>query len=316
MTDTILSNEIIKAEAQRLGFDICGLAVAEPIDNHTHSFVSQWLEEGKQAEMDYLNHYLEKRSDPRLLVEGTQTIVSVALNYYPRKMIPKDEYQIAWYAYGKDYHDIIHAKLSQLMLQLQKKYPALTGRIFCDTAPVLERYWAWKAGLGWIGKNTLLIIPQAGSCFFLGEMFLNLKTDKYDTPLPDQCGNCSLCMNHCPTGAIEAPHTINAGKCINYLTIENKAEIPPQIKSKLNHQIYGCNHCQEVCPWNRFATANETPELQPSEDLLNMTREDWESLSEERYKSLFAKSAIKRAKYKGLIRNIKAVSENKEPGNQ
>lgn len=301
---------MVKAEAKRLGFDICGLAKAEPVEEHIGSFLNHWLGERKNAGMDYLANYRDKRLDPRLLVEGTKTIISVALNYYPTRQIPHNEYQIAWYAYGKDYHEIVKPKLQALLSTLQQTYPTLSGRAFCDTAPVLERFWAWKAGLGWIGKNCMLIVPYAGPCFFLGELMINAEADKYDSPLPDRCGNCTKCLDICPMGALEAPHELNATKCINYLTIENKGVISPELSSKINNTIYGCDKCQAVCPWNKFAKPATTPELQPEEALINMTKEDWNNLSEEEYRKITRHSAIKRAKYSGLRRNIDLAKAN------
>ena len=313
MNEEIIANSMVKAEAQRLGFDVCGLAHAEPVDASTSSFFDCWLNEKRNADMDYLANYHDKRLDPRVLVEGTQTIVSVALNYYPAQFIPPSEYQIAWYAYGKDYHEVMKQRLQKLLANLQAKYPLLTGRGFCDTAPVFERYWAWKAGLGWIGKNCMLIVPQAGPCFFLGELFINVKADKYDTPLPNRCGNCTRCLESCPTGALEARYELNANKCINYITIENKSEISPDISSKIGNNIYGCNKCQAVCPWNKFAKPTNTPELQPNESLLSMHKADWNNLTEEQYRQVLRHSAMKRAKYSALKRNIEAARKNNDP---
>jgi epoxyqueuosine reductase len=312
----LISNTFIKAEAKSLGFDFCGLATNNIVDDLVSERYKQWLKDGKNADMTYLNNYTDKRSNPALLVENARTIISVALNYYPKQFIPKDEYQIAYYAYGKDYHEIIKNKLEQLLASLKEHYPTLSGRYFCDTAPVLERYWAWKCGLGWIGKNTMLIIPEAGSYFFLGELIIDFEADKYDSPLPDRCGNCTKCLDGCPTGALEAPKTINANKCINYLTIENKNDINAQFKPYIKNTIYGCDKCQIACPWNKFAKANTTSELQPKEELMAMKKQDWQNLTEEEYRKLFKDSAIKRAKYKGLKRNISIIKESKNPDSQ
>lgn len=312
MTHDLLSSELIKAEAKNLGFDVCGLAPCGTVDEPVTTAYREWLSRGENAGMTYLANYLDKRSNPSLLVEGARTIVSVALNYYPQRTIPADEYQVAYYAYGKDYHDIIRAKLLALSERLRSHYPTLHGRPFCDTAPVLERYWAWKAGLGWIGKNSMLIVPKAGSYFFLGELILDKEADGYGTPLPDHCGNCNLCRNSCPMGAIEAPCGINASRCINYLTIENKDEIEPSLAAHIHHTIYGCDCCQKVCPWNRYAKPHTTVELRPSERLLTMTKSAWENLTEDEYKVLFKDSAVKRAKYKGLLRNIRIAQHNRE----
>lgn len=300
--------EIIKAEALRIGFSACGIAPANAIQEDNAHHFDRWLRDGKNAGMTYMENHREKRLDPRLLVEGAQSIISVALNYYPQKLLPEDQYQIAWYAYGKDYHDIMKDKLSQLYHFIGEQTPIL-GRVFCDTAPITERYWAWKAGLGWIGKNTQLIIPHAGSCFFLGEIILDIKLD-YDDPIKELCGNCTHCLETCPTKALESPYNLNASKCLSYLTIENREDIPAEYIPKLGNKIYGCDDCQKACPWNRFATPGNIPDLQPTKSFLSMTKERWNRLTEEEYRTLFIGSAVKRAKYKGLTRNIEANTKN------
>nr|WP_320057068.1 tRNA epoxyqueuosine(34) reductase QueG [uncultured Bacteroides sp.] len=301
----------IKAEALRLGFSACGIAPAEPITPEAEQHFKEWLSAGQQGEMAYMENNLEKRYDPRLLVEGTRSIVSVALNYYPQQQLHKDQYQFAWYAYGKDYHDVMREKMSALFSYINEQICPVSGRVFCDTAPVLDRYWAWRAGLGWIGKNTQLIIPRAGSTFFLGELFLNIEL-AYGTPQKNRCGNCNRCQQACPTQAFEAPYKLNATKCLSYLTIENRSEIPPQYASKMDGRIYGCDECQRVCPWTRFATPCTTPELQPSQDFMLMSKEDWHTLTEEQYRTLFKGSAVKRAKYSGLLRNIEAAESTNQ----
>lgn len=308
MDTVILSADKIKAEALRLGFSACGVARAEAVDETTSEAFRSWCARGMQAGMNYMENYTDKRLDPRLLMEGTRTIVSVALNYYPARQLREDQYQFAWYAYGKDYHDIMKSKLNALQAMIAP--PPLQSRVFCDTAPVLERYWAWRAGLGWIGKNTQLIIPRAGSCFFLGEILLNAETDKYDEPRESRCGNCTRCLNACPTKALEAPFLLNSGRCLSYLTIENREDIPPAEGKKTGKKIYGCDECQKACPWNRFATPCRTAELQPSEAFMQMKKEDWEALTEEQYKVLFKGSAVKRAKFAGLLRNIRQAEKN------
>ena len=258
--------------------------------------LKMWLDADRQAGMTYMANHFDKRCDPALLVEGTRCVVSVALNYYPATRIPDEEYQFAWYAYGKDYHDLMREKLAALFRFIQESdVPELNGRMFCDTAPVPERYWAWRAGLGWIGKNTQLIIPHAGSTFFLGELFLNAEADTYDRPQPNRCGRCNRCLQAC--------------RCLSYLTIENKSEIPDSIAPFMGNRVYGCDECQKACPWNRFATPCRTPELQPSPEFMNMKKEDWKQLSEEKYRALFKGSAVKRAKYSGLIRNIRQMED-------
>ena len=306
--EKLLSSDRIKAEALRLGFSACGLAPAEAVDETVATAFRQWLADGCQAEMAYMQNYEDKRLDPRLLVEGARTVISVALNYYPAKKLPEGEYQIAWYAYGKDYHDVMKAKLKTLLEFIQNNYSA-GGRAFCDTAPVLERYWAWRAGLGWIGKNTQLIIPQAGSCFFLGELIIDLPADRYDSPQENRCGSCTRCLNACPTKALEAPFRLNSAKCLSYLTIEYRGELPLDTGQKMGKMIYGCDECQRACPWNRFATPSRTIEFSPSASLLTMRKEDWHRLSEEQYRTLFKGSAVKRAKYQGLMRNIRSAKK-------
>lgn len=328
----LLSSEKLKAEALRLGFSACGLAPAEAVDESTASAFHQWLADDCQAEMTYMKNYEDKRLNPCLLVEGARTVISVALNYYPPTLLPKDEYQIAWYAYGKDYHDVMKAKLRELLEYIQKEMALsddkkgtilstdhvnaeqkssfqLQARLFCDTAPILERYWAWRSGLGWIGKNTQLIIPKAGSCFFLGEIIINVDADRYDTPQTNRCGTCTRCLKACPTRALEASFRLNAKKCLSYLTIEHRSDLPSKLGLKMGKKIYGCDECQSACPWNRFATPCGTPELAPSASLLNMRKEDWHRLTEEQYRTLFKGSAVKRAKYEGLMRNIAAARD-------
>lgn len=370
-----LSSNRIKAEALRLGFSACGLAPAEAVDEGISSAFRQWIADGYQAEMAYMQNYEEKRLNPCLLVEGAQTVISVALNYYPETKIPDSEYQIAWYAYGKDYHDVMKAKLTALLAFVQEELRSETGstaevtsvatsapvststsypdsslvadtslasdstllsdstpvsdsspvsdstsypdlpstnlnaRIFCDTAPVLERYWAWRAGLGWIGKNTQLIIPQAGSCFFLGELIINVAADHYDTPQENRCGTCTRCLNACPTKAIEPPFRLNSAKCLSYLTIEYRGDFPLDTGKKMGKKIYGCDECQRACPWNRFAKPTQVDDFHPSDSLLYMRKNDWQHLTEQQYRDLFKGSAVKRAKYQGLVRNIKAVKD-------
>ena len=320
----LLSSEQIKAEATRLGFSACGLAPAEAVNETVATSFRQWLADGCQAEMVYMQNYEDKRLDPRLLVEGARTVISVALNYYPETKLPIEEYQIAWYAYGKDYHDVMKKKLNALLefimlssTSSETIVPAtspltVSGRVFCDTAPILERYWAWRAGLGWIGKNTQLIIPHAGSCFFLGEVIINIVADNYDIPQKSRCGSCTRCIDACPTKALEAPFRLNSERCLSYLTIEYRGDLSPNMGQKMNKKIYGCDECQFTCPWNRYSTPCQTEEFHPSPSLLQMKKSDWQSLTEEQYKTLFKGSAVKRVKYSGLMRNIRIVKESPE----
>ena len=301
----------IKAEALRLGFSACGIARAEAVKPEVAEAFGQWLSNGMQANMDYMGNYLEKRLNPCLLMEGTKSIISLALNYYPAHQLNENQYQFAWYAYGKDYHDMMKAKLKALADFISAECNvSIQSRVFCDTAPVLERYWAYQAGLGWIGKNTQLIIPHAGSCFFLGEIFLDMEVSEYDKPMQNRCGKCSKCIDSCPTNALEPNLRLNSSRCLSYLTIENREEVLPSEAKKMGNKIYGCDDCQRSCPWNRFAKPCSTTELQPSAPFLAMQKEDWHQLTEEQYRTLFKGSAVKRAKYSGLMRNIKQVEEN------
>lgn len=329
------SRKEIKVEAERLGFFACGIARAEPVDAETAAAVRGWISKGSQATMDYMANYTEKRLNPCLLVPGTKSIVSLAMNYAPAQTMPETEYQLAAYAYGQDYHDVMKAKLRQLAALIANKFegesdsevgendsdstaitipktnetnpePAGEIRVFVDTAPVLERYWAQRAGLGWIGKNHQLIIPRAGSMFFLGEIFLPYEFDSYDSPMPSRCGNCRRCIEACPTCAITDEWGFDSEKCLSYQLIENRGELSEQAKQSMGTTIYGCDRCQTACPWNKFATPNTTPEFQPKSELLAMTKADWHNLTIDQYRALFKGSAVKRIKFDGLKRNISA----------
>lgn len=294
----------IKAEASRLGFSACGIACAQDV-GESRIHLQKWLAEYNHAGMDYMANNLEKRCNPSLLVEGTKTVICLALNYYPSKRLREDQPQFAYYAYGKDYHEVMKSKLNDLFAYINELLP-VNGRVFCDTAPVLERYWAQQAGLGWIGKNSQLIIPKAGSFFFLGELFLDIELN-YDQPIKSRCGTCHRCLDACPTKALRNPYILDANRCLSYLTIENKGEINSDYLSMVGNHIYGCDDCQLCCPWNRFSKAHLIDELKPSELFLSMEKDDWRQLSIDHYRTLFKGSAVKRAKYEGLIRNIEAI---------
>lgn len=300
-------SEEIKQYAVSLGFDACGICRAD--DSGQKEAYMSWLAENGHAGMDYMERNIDKRMDPRLLVPGARSIISVALNYYPSKRLPADVPQFAYYAYGRDYHYIVRDKLSRLFEFICSRFPGVNGRCFSDSAPVLERFWAARAGLGFIGKNTLLIIPGKGSFFSLGELIVDLELE-YDSPVTQNCGKCRRCLDACPTGAIERPHYLNANRCISYQTIENRGDIAEDIWPLLGNNVYGCDICQKVCPWNRKAVPHETPELMPSEEFLSLDLQRLQEMDEEVYRRIFRKSAVKRAKYVGLKRNVAAISKN------
>ncbi len=306
MDTKLLSAQRIKAEAKRLGFSACGISEAQPLSPEAAEVYLSWLKEGNHGEMTYLANHTDKRLNPQLLVEGARTIVSVALNYHTDTPQRSDSYTLARYALGRDYHDVVREKLRQLLHSLEMT-EHVDGRAFCDTAPVAERYWAVRGGLGWCGRNGQLIIPLAGSRFFLGELILRHPTDVYDSPQPSRCGSCSRCAEACPTGALSGDGTLDARRCLSYLTIEYRGEIPDEIGKKMNSCIYGCDRCADVCPWNRFAAPTDVTDFFPKQRLLEMGKKDWQELSIEKYRELFKGSAVKRAKYKGLLRNIEAV---------
>lgn len=303
---TAISQQI-KNYAISIGFDACGICRAETIDENDEAYYLQWITDRYEADMSYLARNVEKRINPTLLVENAKSIISIALNYYPQEKQPSHVPQFAYYAYGLDYHDIVKQKLQQLLDYIKILLPETEGRAFCDTAPVLERYWAAKAGLGFIGKNTLLIIPKKGSYFFLGELIINQELI-YDSPLNLSCGRCTRCLEACPTKAIEKPHLLNANKCISYQTIENKTEIDESIKPLLSNRIYGCDICQQICPWNRYSKPHTTKEFIPKQAFLMLDKNSLEEMSVEDYQYIFKGSAIKRAKYSGLRRNLEALS--------
>ena len=294
----------IKEEAYRLGFTACGVAQASRVSEEEEARLRRWLDEGRYASMHYMANYLDKRLDPRLLMDGLKSIVSLAMNYAPERRLPADEPQIAAYALGKDYHDVMKQRIRQLAAHVQQLVGhEINYRAFVDSGPVIERYWAAQAGLGWVGRNHLLVIPKAGSEFFLGELFLDLELS-YDQPIPNHCGRCHRCVDQCPTHALADDHDFDAELCLSYQTIENRGALSDTAKSKMGDFIYGCDRCQQACPWNRFAKPTKIAEFQPSEELMSMTREQWVQLREDEYRRLFKGSAVKRAKYAGLMRNI------------
>ncbi len=306
---TQIASQWIIAEAEQMGFDACGIAQATVLKEES-MHVEHWLESDYEGEMGYLTRNKEKRYDPRLLVEGTKSIVTVLYNYFPKQTLgDSDRFKIAKYAYGADYHEILKRKMRQLLERIETQTGKLEGtRIFVDSAPVLDRAWAVRSGLGFIGKNTTLIHPKKGSFFFIGHLFLPLELEETGKTMTNHCGRCTKCLDACPTGALEAPFHIDARKCISYLTIEYKGSLAEIDPKTFQGWMYGCDICQDVCPYNRFALPNNEPEFQPSQKLLDMHEDDWESLSKDEFETIFKHSAVQRAGYEGLKRNIEFIS--------
>ncbi|MBQ4276653.1 MAG: tRNA epoxyqueuosine(34) reductase QueG [Bacteroidaceae bacterium] len=316
---------VIKAEAMRLGFSACGVAAADVVDAETRRIYEQCMAEGRMADMNYLARYPDLRFDPTQLLPGCRTIICVALSYYPRQPLPDDTYQIAYYAYGRDYHEVMRQKLAQLISPLAAA-AGITDvpshfRPCTDTAPMLERYWAVRSGIGFIGRNHTLIIPRLGSFFFLGEVLTTIKPTAASDALPfvegrrvreSSCASCHRCIDACPTGALHSDGTFDARRCLSYLTIEHRGPFTPEQADMVSSQptpyyIYGCDRCQRCCPHNQRAVPTTEPLLQPNQQLYSMTPTRWKQLTREQYQQLFAHSAVKRAKYEGLMRNIECV---------
>ena len=299
-------SQLIKTEAKKLGFLSCGISKAEFLEDEAPR-LERWLKDGKHGKMAYMENHFDKRLDPRLLVPDAKSIISLLLNYYS----PLDQLdgspKISKYAYGKDYHHVIKDKLKQLFQVINNKIGEVSGRVFVDSAPVMEKSWAVRSGLGWQGKNTNLISKKAGSFFFIAELIVDLELE-YDTPVTDHCGSCTACIDACPTEAL-TPYHIDASKCISYLTIELKDQIPTTFKSKMDDWAFGCDVCQDVCPWNRFSKQHNEPLFNPSSEVINYTQKNWEEITHETFNIIFKNSAIKRTGFKGFKRNISFLKE-------
>lgn len=299
---------MIKQKARALGFDHCGIAKAEQLTEDAYR-LEQWLNKGMHGSMGYMENYFDKRIDPRLLVDGAKSVITLLLNYYPAASQGPDTPHIAKYAYGKDYHEVIKAKLHSFLSDLRAELGDIQGRGFVDSAPVLERSWAQRSGLGWIGKNGNLIHKQAGSFFFIATLIVDIPL-VYDSPVGDYCGSCTKCLEACPTQALVSPTVVDGSRCISYYTIELKDMlIPASMEGQFNNWMFGCDICQDVCPWNRFAKATSEAEFAPIPEILNLTSSQWEELTEEEFKKVFAKSPLKRSKYAGIRRNLKFLRQ-------
>lgn len=306
MSKTLLLHraDIIKTRASELGFMSCGISKATYLEEDADR-LEQWLTNGYHGEMSYMENNFDKRLDPRLLVDGAKSVVSLLLNYFPSSG-QKDHTapKISKYAYGTDYHFVIKEKLKNLLGFIREEIGEVGGRAFVDSAPVLDKRWAQKSGLGWIGKNANLINRKTGSFFFVAELILDVELAYDDPYVEDYCGTCTKCIDECPTQAIVAPGQVDGSKCISYFTIELKEQIPSSFKDKFDNWMFGCDVCQDVCPWNRFSKSHQEPQFDPHPDLLAMTKQDWQEITEDVFRKVFKKSAVKRTKYKGLIRNI------------
>lgn len=296
-------SQLIKAEAKRLGFLSCGISKAAFLEEEAPRLES-WLNKNYHGEMKYMENHFDKRLNPTLLVDDAKSVISLLLNYYPSEIQNTDSYKISKYAYGQDYHFVIKEKLQELLQTIQTEIGAVSGRAFVDSAPVLDKAWAAKSGLGWIGKNSNLLTQQVGSFYFIAELIVDLDLE-YDYATTDHCGTCTACIDACPTEAIVSPYVVDGSKCISYFTIELKENIPQEMKGKMDDWIFGCDVCQDVCPWNRFSKSHNEPLFNPNPELLSMTKKDWEEITEDTFKKVFKNSAVKRTKLEGLKRNIK-----------
>lgn len=307
-SNTAKYSQFIKSEAQRLGFLSCGISKVEFLEEEAPR-LEKWLSENRNGEMQYMENHFDKRLNPALLVDGAKSVVSLLLNYYPEKNQREDSFKISKYAYGQDYHYVIKEKLKELLHAINENIGEVGGRVFVDSAPVMDKIWAQKSGLGWIGKNTNLISKKVGSFFFVAELILDIELE-YDNPTPtNHCGSCTRCIDACPTEAIIAPYVVDGSKCISYFTIELKENIPQEVKGKFDDWIFGCDVCQDVCPWNRFSSPHNEPLFQPKEEILSFSKQDWIDITEETFSKVFQKSAVKRAKFEGFKRNIEFVAK-------
>lgn len=293
---------LIKAEAKRLGFLACGISKAEFLEEEAPR-LENWLNNNMNGEMGYMQNHFDKRLDPRLLVDNAKSVISVLLNYYPEKKQIEDTFKVSKYAYGADYHHVIKSKLKQLQEFISEAIGEVNGRAFVDSAPVMDKAWAAKSGLGWMGKHSNLLTQQVGSFYFIAELIVDLELD-YDHPVTDHCGTCTACIDACPTKAIVEPYVVDGSKCISYFTIELKNQIPTEFQGKFDDWIFGCDICQDVCPWNRFSKPHNEPLFDPKPELLAMAKKDWLEITDDVFNKVFQKSAVKRTKFSGLRRNI------------
>lgn len=307
MNKKVEYTRLIKEKAKELGFFYTGISKADFLEDEAKK-LEDWLKKRHHGQMAYMENHFDKRLDPRLLVDGAKSIVSLLLNYFPKEDIGEnnDGLKISKYAYGEDYHFVIKKKLKKLLEFINIEIGEVGGRVFVDSAPVMDKVWAKRSGLGWMGKNTNIINPKSGSYFFIAELILDIDLEE-DGPIKDYCGSCTKCIDACPTEALSS-YKLDASKCISYLTIELKSQIPSEFKGKMDNWIFGCDICQDVCPWNRFSKPHNQKDFDPHTKLVKMSKADWEDISEEVFREIFRKSAVKRTKYDGLKRNIKFIT--------
>jgi epoxyqueuosine reductase len=303
---------LLKSAAKTLGFDYCGISKAEFLEEEAPR-LEKWLKENRHGQMKYMENYFDKRLDPRLLVDNAKSVISLLYNYYPAEKQNSDVPKISKYAFGNDYHEIIKNKLQELLTTLKEQISDINGRAFIDSAPVLDKAWAKKSGLGWIGKNSNLINKNNGSFFFIAELIVDLELE-YDGPIKDYCGTCTRCIDACPTEAIVEPFVVDGSKCISYLTIELKEAIPSEFKGKMDNWVFGCDVCQDVCPWNSFSTPHNESQFKNAK-LLDLSESQWHEMTEETFKNVFRNSAVKRTKYSGLKRNLQFIKPIKNSDN-
>ena len=296
-------SKFIKSEAKRLGFLSCGISKAGFLEQEAPR-LENWLKNNRNGQMAYMENHFDKRLDPTLLVDDAKSVVSLLLNYYPGETQNQESFKISKYAYGQDYHFVIKEKLKEFLFSIQENIGEVSGRAFVDSAPVLDKAWAAKSGLGWIGKNSNLLTQKVGSFYFIAELILDLDLE-YDHATTDHCGSCTACIDACPTQAIVAPYVVDGSKCISYFTIELKENIPHEMKGKFDDWMFGCDTCQDVCPWNRFSKPHSEPLFTPNSDLLSYSKKDWIEITEETFRTVFKNSPIKRTKFDGLKRNVK-----------
>ena len=294
--------QLIKDQAKRLGFLSCGISKAGFLEVEAPR-LEKWLKNNMHGQMQYMENHFDKRLDPTKLVDGSKSVISLLLNYYPQETQIQNTFKVSKYAYGTDYHFVIKDKLKSLLYFIQEEIGDVHGRAFVDSAPVLDKAWAAKSGLGWIGKHSNLLTQQVGSFYFIAELIIDLELE-YDSATTDHCGTCTACIDACPTEAITEPYVVDGSKCISYFTIELKENIPTEFKGKMDDWMFGCDVCQDVCPWNRFSKAHNEPLFNPHPELLSMTKKDWEEITEDVFEKVFKNSAVKRTKFSGLKRNI------------